>query len=930
MKKAAKIILIAVGALLALLLLAFALINTPLNKRIVKKFASEYIDGSLDYDRLRIHLIPCLKVRIDSLSLVSDSDTLASFSRLRASARILPMLHSRFDVPEFVTKDLYLHYRKAGDGKDNWHIFKASDREKDTTSVGSYPEVSLGRLSLGSSRALLELDGTGAFDIPFDLGLAVEAGPAKDGDGMDLSVGGFAFRIDSTAMDLNVLADVENLLGEDPHYAVDARMNLAMDELKKLIPRSFGVASAAGHIGVGLKADALQSELNTYKFHKAKIEGSLDGDRLSFSLPADSLKFKSWKPALSVKSGPEGLGVTAGFDSVYVEMGSILARVRDMENTASVTKVQSHGEMVPRLAVSTDVRRLFVQMGSGRIRTRDVDIDLSAQKHVTVARDSSKRRGPARPKPDFLEDESLEAGDVTFSLDSTLTNYLKEWDLEGKLTLARAGFVSPKMPLRTRISNTDINFTGNEFRIDSLYLTSGTSDLSLNGSVSGLRRALSRRGVLRTELNVSSKKLNVNEIVAALNKGEDLEGVVEVAEEGDESFVVDSISTERTDTLKTGLIIVPGNLVASVRLNADEIDVKDLVIDSLSARIKMQERTVQLTQTNLSSNYGKMKLDAYYSTRSKKDIHAGLDLGISEVSASQIIGLLPTVDSLMPALKSFHGILGCQVSATSQLDTNMNVIMPTLDGLIKISGEDLFIRDAGDLKRLTRLLLFKDKNIGHIDNLYASAVVHDNKLEVFPFELGVDRYRLALYGMQGFDNTMYYHISILKSPFLIRFGINIFGTTDNWRFRLCFPKYRPGRVPAFSDELDNVHVNITKSIRNIFRDGVEGVRRYNRQSMRNLDRSKDEKGFDPGSDGGEMPLAEQGEVMDVVIDNDFAEADKALEAEVEAILQKSYKDTEKIMKEYASQAYEKGISNQIEKLKAQSDKKKALNKKKAK
>jgi len=928
-RKAAKIILIAAGSLLAVLLLAFALINTPLNKLIVKRIAAEYIGGTLDYDRLRISVLPTFGIRTDSLSLVSDKcterDTLLAFSELKASIRLWALIRGEYDVPGFETKGLYVHYNSPGDGKHNWNIFSGREKEKNTASVVAFPKVNMDLLSLAGSRVRMDLGRAGTFDIPFDVLVRAKAEPSELGDGMNVSVGEFSVRVDSTALGLDISAEVEDLFGVDPRYTVDAGASLALGRIIKLIPPSLGLSYAAGNVRIELNADAMQSELSTYKFHKARISGSVAGDRLAVSIPADSLKLKTWEPSVSVESGPEGLEVGACFDSVYVEMGSrIVARVRDMNNSASITKVESHGRMTPRMAVSTDAKRLFVQLGSGKILTSDVDVTMSAQKHVSVVRDSAGRRRSPDQRPDFLEDESLKQGDVTFSLDSTLTAYLKEWDLAGRMTLGDAGYASPRMPLRTRLYGTDINFTGNEFVIDSLHIKSGTSDLSLKGSVKGLRRALTGKGPLRTELDIDSRRLNVNEIVSAMDRGRKrIDTLVAVADEADESFVVDSLSVSVKDSIRTGLVIVPANVIASVNLFAEEIDVKDIVVDSMTSKIRMQERTVQMTDTRLASNYGRMELDAFYSTRSRKDIQAGLNLDLSEVSASQIIGLLPTVDNMMPALKSFQGILGCRVCATAQLDANMNVLVPTLDGMVSISGKDLYVRDAGDLRRVTRLLLFKDKNIGRIDNLKVSAVVHDNKVEVFPFELGVDRYRLALYGMQGFDNTMYYHVSILQSPFIIRFGINIFGTTDNWRFRLCWPRYKPGQIPGFENELDNIHVNIVKSISNVFRDGVARIRRYNRRMMSDLEKTKEEKGFNVVGDGGDMGLEDQTEILDIVIDEDFGEADKALEKEVDAILAQSYKDTEKIMKEYARQAYQQGITRQIEKLKAQSEKKKA-------
>ena len=419
----------------------------------------------------------------------------------------------------------------------------------------------------------------------------------------------------------------------------------------------------------------------------------------------------------------------------------------------------------------------------------------------------------------------------------------------------------------------------------------------------GLRGVLFRHGLLEAQLNVSSNRLNINELVAALQAGSQDIGTVAPADEEDESFVTDTLENATIDREKMSLVVVPGNIKATLGVQADTVDYTSLQVGPVLTVARIQDRTAQLLGTHVISDIGQIGLDAYYSTQSKQDISAGIDLRLRDMMAHDIIQLLPTVDSLIPALKSFEGRLGCELSATTQLDTNMNVIIPSLDGLLRITGQDLEVKDAGDLRRITRLLLFRDKNIGHIDDLAVDAVVHDSKLEVFPFELGVDRYRLALMGMQGFDKSMYYHVSILRSPFLVRFGVNLFGSLDNWRFSLGRARYRSGQVPVYTQELDSVQVNIAQGIRDIFNTGVDNVRRYN---DRHAPRAR--------SEDGPLSADEYREVDDMALMAELEDQDAALDEIVNEAIKTATIDTDKLLKQYEEQAYDKRILRKMEKM----------------
>jgi len=765
----------------------------------------------------------------------------------------------------------------------------------DLRAKGSYSDSSVphltARVRLPSSDAYyrrMKLGGNLVLDLD------AEMTPSKRLDArirtLKARIPGLYARLDGT---------VRDVLGRNPRYTLQARADASLGPLMRFVPESLGIEQAEGDIHLDVKANVSQHELNLYQFQKADVTGTITGDSLlHVAIPRDSIDALLYRPNVLLGSNEAGIRLNADFDSLYFERGTALqARVRGMRNGAQVIKVPVDGQLVPRIYASTDNEQIFAKIGSSRMGLRDASIWASAEKRTG---EDAPRRGPARRRNDFAD------SDITIALDSTYSRLLQEWAPEGSIVAGSGFFASPRLPLRTRLTALSAEFNDNEIDIDSIGVVSGTSDIKAAGYMQGIREALFRHGVLEAQLNAESKRLNINELIAALQAGSQDLGEVAVSEEQDESFVTDTLEDARIDREKMRLVVVPGNIKATVGVQADTVDYADLQVGPVLAVARVQDQTAQLLGTHVISDIGRIGMDAYYTTQSKEDIAAGINVRLADMKAHDIIQLLPSVDSLMPALKSFEGRLDCDLAATTQLDTNMNVIIPSLDGLLRITGKDLEVKDAGDLRRITRLLLFRNKNIGHIDDLSVDAVVHDSKLEVFPFELGVDRYKLALRGTQGFDRSMYYHISILRSPFLIRFGINLFGSLDNWKFQLGRARYREGRVPVYTQQLDSVQVNIAQGIRDIFEQGVRRVREFN--EMQEVLLTEDDQ---PLTDEERLQL----EAM--ALEAEIEDQDEALDAEINAALEAASADTARLLQEYTEQAYDKRILRQMEKMKKQ-------------
>ena len=256
----------------------------------------------------------------------------------------------------------------------------------------------------------------------------------------------------------------------------------------------------------------------------------------------------------------------------------------------------------------------------------------------------------------------------------------------------------------------------------------------------------------------------------------------------------------------------------------------DLVLSRMQSCLAVKERCVQFTNTSAKSDVGNIDFEGFYSTRTKKDLKTGFDLNISDVTAERVIELVPAVDSLMPMLKSFKGQLNCEVAATADLDTAMNIIIPSINGVIRIGGAGLTLEESEAFTQIARKLKFKDRESGYIDKMSVEGVIRDNKLEIFPFVLQIDRYTLAMSGIQNLDMSFRYHISVIDSPIPFRVGIDLYGDNfDDFKFRIGKAKYKNTNIPVFSSVIDRTRLNLKESIENIFTMGVEKAIRENRK-----------------------------------------------------------------------------------------------------
>lgn len=541
-----------------------------------------------------------------------------------------------------------------------------------------------------------------------------------------------------------------------------------------------------------------------------------------------------------------------------LKVGSL--RLRDSDGMAVALRENTETIRIEPATKARPTPRFTVRSKSGAIRARlddnlvgirDLKLSASATKHVRRARnnerwnhllDSLQRVYPGVPRDSLFRHarmrreaaasrDAFAQSDIKISLSESLKKYFREWDVDGSIGLGSGRLRTPAFPLATSVSAVEGTFDNDTLDLKNITLKAGVSDLSAKAKLTGLRWAVmgSTRRPMKLKADVTSNYIDANELMRAYAYYTTHRPADSLSTASDEALEKAVEQTELPDSVGSKLIVIPANLEVDFSLEAAGIKYDSLRVSWAAADVAMRNRTLQVTNALAASNMGDIYFEGFYTTRSKEDIKAGFDLNLVDITAEKVITLFPAVDTLMPLLTTFVGDLDCELAVTSDIDTLMRLVLPSVDGVMKISGKDLALRESPELTKITKLLMFKNKSEARIDNMSVTGIVQNNVLEIFPFVLEVDRYLLAASGTQSLDQEFDYHVSVIKSPLLVKFGLNAWGPDfDHIHYGLGKARYKSANVPVYTKQLDNVQYNLVAAIHNIFELGVEKAMEENR------------------------------------------------------------------------------------------------------
>lgn len=383
--------------------------------------------------------------------------------------------------------------------------------------------------------------------------------------------------------------------------------------------------------------------------------------------------------------------------------------------------------------------------------------------------------------------------DLSFRLESKETrDLLRNWDVTGNFNSKNISVRTPHFPLPIRVRESDMNFTTNNLKIEKADMRIGSSSFSLNGDIEGIRRALLYNGKVSAKLTLTGDSIDFNQLIKAAVAGSEYSSKSLVEKDSISALVLDESNAIpiNVDTVQSGIFIVPRNLDVEFNSRIKNAKFADISIRDAMGRIILRNQAIHLPQFRLNSDIGTASMTMVYKAANSKGAHIGLDLNVTEMNVKELIQGFPMIDELAPMLRSFEGVVDSEMTAVTELDSVMNVLLPQTTASCHMRGKNMVLLDGETFSEISKTLMFKNKKRNLIDSISVEFIMEDEKLMIFPFQVSIDRYSAAVGGIQNLDMSFNYHITVLKSPLPFKLGLNITGDIDNMKIRLAKAKYK--------------------------------------------------------------------------------------------------------------------------------------------
>ena len=417
----------------------------------------------------------------------------------------------------------------------------------------------------------------------------------------------------------------------------------------------------------------------------------------------------------------------------------------------------------------------------------------------------------------------------TDSTDVT-TQLLRQWEVRGSLSFKQMRGFSRMMPIPIKIDQTTMKFNTNDITLTDARLHLGKSNFVLNGEINKIRQAMLRGGKLKGKFSLTSDYIDCNQLIKAMNSG--MQYAEQHGSADQESLSAESLATLDTHTLQDSItvasldttdqvFVIPAYLDMTLHTDAKRIDLKDAELSNVEGEIIIRDQSINLSNLAMNSNIGRGNMTMFYTAKDNSGASAGFDLDMEDVMVEKLISLYPAIDTLVPMLRSFEGVVDCQITATCKMDSTMSIELPSLHSACYLHGENMVLLDGETFTEISKTLMFKNKKRNVIDSISVDLAIKDNKIEVFPFLVEMDRYKVAVGGTHNLDMTFNYHLSVLKSPVPFKLGIDITGNLDDFKYKIVKCRYKDLFKPAKEAELDSTRTNVRKEIRESIRKQIK-------------------------------------------------------------------------------------------------------------
>jgi hypothetical protein len=614
-----------------------------------------------------------------------------------------------------------------------------------------------------------------------------------------------------------------NYLFSGMHVDFVADGDLLAGEFTPLIPSGMDL-SVNGRIKGQVKGDLMITGNPGIVPGSVKLSGSalLSGFSISYDsihIAADkaNLDFSTPNPGPSaVSTGFAYLKISSdnlkasgpgGFSS-YIKKGNFYAEMSDVRDTTMIPYLFCTFSN-DSLAISMDTITFSINKPLGYFSLSPGQDDPASPALRAACNGFNLRAGIGHSSV-FFEGIDLYTGIVS---DNSREDVFSRWPAEGFLHIHNGTIIFPEISEQLGIPSVKMDFRPESFTLGESKFIFGQSDFSLEGGLTNVLSFFRGDSILRGDFNFESGKTDLAYLMAVTS------GIgTETGQSGENP------ARENNFSPGDGPYMVPRGIDVSMRTDIRQAFFGPDTASNILGRIYINDGILLMDRLTFTTPAADMQLTAMYRTPRKNHLYLGLDYHLMNVEISRLLKMLPDLDTLMPMLRSFDGYGEFHLAVEAYLDSLYNVKKSTLRGASSIRGQNLVLMDNETFGEIARTLRFSRQAQNRVDSIAAEFTIFREEIDVYPFLMVMDRYKVVIGGRHNFDMSFDYHISLVESPLPVRMGVDITGNIEQMQYRPTLrPRYPEFYRPASRRAVESRQLEFRKMIREALLQNMRAV-----------------------------------------------------------------------------------------------------------
>ena len=388
--------------------------------------------------------------------------------------------------------------------------------------------------------------------------------------------------------------------------------------------------------------------------------------------------------------------------------------------------------------------------------------------------------------------------DVEAENDPTLQDMVLQWAPKGFIDMEKGTMTMTSLSYPVEIPGIKMKFDPETFAIEKGNFVIDNSDFNLSGKLDNISSWFRGDSLLIGDFNFVSEMTDILHLMNLTN------GMGHTEEE----------KKEIAENENSSVFLVPKGVDMTLHTNIKKASYgEDVTISDIRGDVRIRDGILVLDEISFTTPAADMQLTAMYRTPRKNHLFVGLDFHMLDVEISELLQMIPAIDSIMPMLRSFGGKGEFHFAAETYVDSMYNIKMSTIRGASSIRGTDLILMDGQTFSEIAKTLRFNKKTENKVDSLSAEFTIFRSQVDVYPFLIVMDKYKAVVGGRHNLDMSFDYNISVVQSPLPFRLSVGVKGTPDKIKYSPAKSKYPDFYRPVSRKEVESKQLELRKMIR---------------------------------------------------------------------------------------------------------------------